>query len=226
LSAESAFERLDLGARSILGRPLVEGERQAFRGYLTLLQKWQRVQRLVGSTEAIWVIDNLFLDSLLFLRALPDDLRSLADLGSGAGFPGLPIKIVRPSLDVLLIESRLRRVSFLSTVVRELGLAGVSIQPGRAEALGGTVAPVDAVVMRCAGDLATIMPSAEALLRPGGVIVVAGPPQPRSTSQGEWVDVESLDPRRSRRFLIYRPAEGRRCESWNTGPARHRPRRL
>src|SRR5688572_4764254 len=106
------LDLLESAGRAILGRPLDQHELAAFGKYLTLLVKWQRVQRLVGSSDPEWIVEHLFLDSLLFLQVLPAELESLADVGSGAGFPGIPIKIVRPDLRVTLIESRQRRVSF------------------------------------------------------------------------------------------------------------------
>ncbi|MBI2014675.1 MAG: class I SAM-dependent methyltransferase, partial [Candidatus Rokubacteria bacterium] len=67
--------------------------------------KWQKTQRLIGSDDPAWIVENLFLDSLLFLRFLPTPVRSLLDLGSGAGLPGIPLKIVRGNLDLVLVES-------------------------------------------------------------------------------------------------------------------------
>ena len=122
---DDAYRALSVGARRILGRALDQSEEGRFDKYLTLLIKWSSVHRLVGWTEPVWIVENLFLDSLLFLKVLPDTVRSLMDLGSGAGIPGVPLKIVRRHLQVTLLEARERRVSFLSTVVRELGLEGM-----------------------------------------------------------------------------------------------------
>jgi len=129
----SALEALTRGAQEILDRPLTGRERNLFVKYLNLLIKWQKSQRLVGSAEPGWIIENLFLDSLLFLGVLPARFGSLLDLGSGAGLPGIPIKIVRPEIQLVLLESRQRRVSFLSSAVRELALERVSVVSGRAE---------------------------------------------------------------------------------------------
>jgi 16S rRNA (guanine527-N7)-methyltransferase len=150
-------------------------------------------------------VDNLFLDSLLFLKVLPASLTSLADVGSGAGLPGIPIKIVRPHLRVVLIESRRRRASFLSAAVRELALPDVRVATVRVEqyVLERPV-PVDAVVMRCAGDLATLARAAAPLIAPGGLLIASGPPQPRPLTAGEWVDVEGVRPGSRRRFAVHR----------------------
>jgi 16S rRNA (guanine527-N7)-methyltransferase len=199
----AALDLLAAGARSILGRELEHHEIESFGKYLALLEKWQRVHRLVGSTDPEWVVENLFLDSLLFLRVLPSDIISVADLGSGAGFPGIPIKIVRSRLAVALIEARQRRVSFLSTVVRELSLTGARVVSGRAQdaPLAGSFS---AVVMRCAGDAEELVSDAERLVVPGGVVVVAGPPAVHELTRGEWVEVPGVRPGLSRRFTVYR----------------------
>jgi 16S rRNA (guanine527-N7)-methyltransferase len=196
---------LAAGARSILGRSLEDRELAAFGKYLDLLHKWQKVHRLVGSAEPGWIVENLFLDSLLFLRVLPADVVSLADLGSGAGFPGIPIKIVRPDLDVVLIESRERRVSFLSAALRELALDRVRVVGGRVETLQTEMVGLfGAVVMRCAGDQNKLRPAAERLLAPGGTVILSGPPARTPLDWGEWVEVPGIKSGRTRLFIVYR----------------------
>ena len=189
-----------------MGRPLTALELGAFDKYLNLLQRWQKSQRLVGSIEPQWVVENLFLDSLLFLQLLPAGLKSLADLGSGAGLPGIPIKIVRPDVVVTLIESRERRASFLAAVVRELRLEQVRVMNARAEQ-AATEEPgsFGAVVVRCAGDLRHVMPVAAKLVAPGGVVVAAGPPATRPLPMGTWCEVAGIREGHTRRFAVYRP---------------------
>jgi len=204
-TVRAAIEVLARRGHAILGRAFEGQELESFTKYLSLLQRWQKVHRLVGSVDPAWVVDNLFLDSLLFLRVLPPTARSVADVGSGAGFPGIPIKIVRPELEMALIESRERRISFLSTVVRELGLTGVRMLSGRAESLAGHFAGAfEAVLMRCAGDAGRLLAIAERLVVPGGVIIVSGSPSSRSSALGELVEVRGIAEDRTRRFMVYR----------------------
>ena len=194
------------GSNRILERALSSQESDAFVRYLDLLTTWQRVHRLVGSIEPQWLIENVILDSLLFLRLLPTDVHSIADLGSGAGMPGIPLKIVRPEMKVTLIESRERRASFLSTVVRELGLRECRVVARRAEDIPREDRGHDAVVMRCAGDLTELVPVAADLVRSGGRVVAAGPPTNRAVRKElaplEWVEVPGV--RASRVFGVYR----------------------
>lgn len=200
---DDAHRDLSGGAREILGRPLSLEQAGQFHKYMNLLNKWSSVHRLIGRTEPRWIVENLFLDSLLFLRVLPENVRSLMDLGSGAGIPGIPLKIVRPHLEVVLLESRERRVSFLASVVRELGLSGVTVVRGRAE----SVAPkyesaFDAVVMRCVGDLDRLSSVAPRFVKAGGYVVASGPPKPGVLKRGEWVRVEGVRPGMTRRFAV------------------------
>lgn len=203
----SALETLlTRGSTRILGRSLSGHEISVFVQYLGLLTKWQRVQRLVGSVDPKWLIENVILDSLMFLRALPASVKSIADLGSGAGLPGIPIKIVNPEIKVTLIESRERRASFLSAAVRELGLLDCRVVVGRAEGVEQADRGYDAVVMRCAGDFVELIPVAAALTRPGGVVIAAGPPATRGARSGgaqfEWVEVDGVTG--VRLFAVYR----------------------
>jgi 16S rRNA (guanine527-N7)-methyltransferase len=153
----------------------------------------------------MWIVEHLFLDSLLFLRLLPSTTRTLVDIGSGAGMPGVPIKIVRSDVEVTLVESRRRRASFLSAVVRELALSQVRVVADRIESrLPEMEGRFDVVVMRCAGDVGEFMPLAGRLLAPQGLVIAAGPPEPRPLSQGEWVVVPGLRSSSTRRFAVYR----------------------
>jgi 16S rRNA (guanine527-N7)-methyltransferase len=167
------------------------------------LLKWQHVHRLVGSADPEWIVEELLLDSLLFLHVLPVGFARLADLGSGAGIPGIPIKIVRRDAEVVLIESRQRRASFLSTVVRELGLAGVLVCNARVEEAPGELAGrFDVVVVRSAGDLGQLMPAARRLLESRGIVVASGPPVPKPLRMGRWVSVAGACPGTVRHFAI------------------------
>jgi len=193
------------GASTILGRPLSGLERGNFEKYLDILLKWQRAHRLVGSSDPVWIVEHLFLDSLLFLRVLPSSVRRLADVGSGAGVPGLPIKIVRSEVEVVLIEARRRRAMFLASAIRAMSLEDASVVEGRLETLGqGARGSFDAVVMRCAGDAESMLPEAATLLRDSGMVIASGPPRPRPLPLGEWITVPGLRAGSSRRFAVYR----------------------
>jgi 16S rRNA (guanine527-N7)-methyltransferase len=158
---------------------------------LEILLKWQRSQRLVGSSDPGWIVERIFLDSLLFVRMLPPVPRQVLDVGSGAGVPGIPLKIVMAETAFTLLEARAKRVSFLSAVVRELALRDCEVVNARLESLRSERAGrYDAVVMRCAGDPTQLCDAALPLLRPGGVVVASGPPRRRRVARGEWREIE------------------------------------
>jgi len=198
------LEALEAGAEAILGRVLTQRERDDFGKYLALLIQWQKAHRLVGSADPMWIVEHLFLDSLLFLKLLPVSPRTLADLGSGAGLPGLPIKIVRRDIEVVLIESRRRRAMFLTSAVRAMKLESVRVLEGRVEDhMSELRGAFDAVVMRCAGDIEVMIPAAAELVSDHGIVIASGPPRPKPLSAGEWVTVPGVRRGTSRRFATY-----------------------
>ncbi len=192
-------------AASVLGRPLNAEELQLFNKYLDLLIKWHKTHRLIGSTDRHWIIENLLLDSLLFLRVLPRSIKTLLDFGSGAGLPGIPLKIVRPEIHLTLLEAKRHRASFLRAVVRELQLRNCEVVNERAETVVAELSGIfDAVVLRCAGSLSTLLPIALRLIRPSGVVVASGPPHPTPLQFGEWASVPGIMQEEPRSFFIAR----------------------
>ena len=193
------------GARRILCRDLTNSEADQFCKYLNLLVKWQGVHRLLGSPDPHWIVERIFLDSLLFLRVLPPDAREVLDVGSGAGVPGIPLKLVIPDLRLTMVESRQRRASFLSTAVRELSLRDVRVIPERLESMVRNGADrFDAVVARCAGDVGYLFELGARLARPGGVVIASGPPKIHPLHVGEWITTPGINSGETRNFALYR----------------------
>ena len=194
------------GAERILGAPLSPGETESFRRYLDVLEAWNRVHRLVGSSDRAWMVENLVLDSLLFLRVLPGSFESILDIGSGAGIPGIPIKIVRPQAALVMAESRRKRASFLASAVRAVGLTNARVFHGRAESIELADPGFEVVVARCAGDPVSILDIGVALAAPHGMVVVAGAPAWRHVPPGtEVARVTTPGGAPTRTFLIRRP---------------------
>ena len=112
---------------------LTENQVSQFEKYLYLIQEHNKVMNLTGITEEEEVYEKHFYDSLLF--SFNEDMEdlSLIDVGSGAGFPGIPLAITYPSLKVTLLEPLMKRCVFLSLVVQELGLQNVEVVNDRAE---------------------------------------------------------------------------------------------
>ena len=108
------------------------------------------------------------LDSLRAATALPEAVRSVLDLGSGAGLPGIPVAIARPDLAVTLAETRHQRIAFLELAVAELELDRVFVHAGRAEDVRG---PVDACLARAFRDAGGSWKAAQRLVSPDGCLV-------------------------------------------------------
>jgi len=138
------------------------------RRYADLLIHRAIPMGLVGPGEASRAWDRHVQDSARALGAIPSAARSAADLGSGAGLPGLVVAIVRPDLRLLLIEPQRRRVAFLEYVIDELGLPNASVVPARAE---DASIVVDVAFARAFGSAAWSWQRALPLLRPGGRLV-------------------------------------------------------
>ena len=112
ISPEEAKRLLEQGAE-VLGTSLSRHQLGQFMDYLDLLCKWNRHINLTGLRYWREIIIKHFLDSLTPLPYLPEESR-LLDLGSGAGFPGLPIKIVRPGQAITLVDGAAKKISFFS----------------------------------------------------------------------------------------------------------------
>jgi len=160
---------------------------------------------MVGSSDPVWIAEELLLDSLVFLRVIPANVGNLVDIGSGAGLPGIPIKIVKPEARMLLVESRQRRASFLKTVVRELDLRDIEVVPGRVLTVpAGWRNVFDAAVARCAGNLDTTMRLGVGFVRTGGSVVLSGPPTPGPVNIGSHTVVH-LPGGKTRNFVVHIP---------------------
>ena len=104
-----------------------------FEQYLHLIQEYNKVMNLTGITEEEEVYEKHFYDSLLFSLNENMGNKKLIDVGSGAGFPGIPLAIAYPSLRITLLEPLMKRCVFLSTVQQTLGLENVEVVCDRAE---------------------------------------------------------------------------------------------
>ena len=100
--------------------------------YLTEWKRWNTKINLTAESDALFVINKHIYESLQYTLAIsPTGL--LADIGSGAGFPGIPIKIILPKLEITLIESQRKRANFLKTAIHSIGLSGIKCVHGRVE---------------------------------------------------------------------------------------------
>ena len=117
-----------------LGICLTEVQREQFDRYYELLVEWNKVMNLTGITDYDEVNLKHFVDSLTIVRVKNmKNVENVIDIGTGAGFPGIPLKIVYPEIKIVLLDSLNKRIKFLNTVIGELGLKNIETLHGRAE---------------------------------------------------------------------------------------------
>lgn len=166
-----------------LGVELTDPQLGAFERYLGLLLEWNRRINLTSITDPARVAVLHFLDSLTCLAASAFPARSrVADVGSGAGLPGIPIAIARPDLRVTLIESVSKKCRFLEAAISTAGLRNAAVSCARAEAAGhdaGLRESFDVVVTRAVADLAVAAELCLPLARLGGAAVMMKGPGAR-----------------------------------------------
>ena len=143
--------------------------------YLDLLVKWNAKINLTSEKTPSEILHRHIFDSLQYARVIsPND--SIIDIGSGAGFPGLPLKIVYPSLALTLVESQMKRCSFLEAVVFNLALQNTRVVNERAE----EILPkprVNVVILRAVSDIKTCLHLAVPFLVKGGKVVLKKEPE-------------------------------------------------
>ncbi|MEK7802279.1 MAG: 16S rRNA (guanine(527)-N(7))-methyltransferase RsmG [Pseudomonadota bacterium] len=123
--------------------------------YKALLIKWSKAINLVSPSTLTDIDARHFNDSLQLLKFIPEDTKTLLDIGSGAGFPGLVLALARPDMSVHLVESDQRKCSFLSAVSRETNIP-VIINNARVEAVDKSIAP-NVITARALADLTTLL---------------------------------------------------------------------
>jgi len=148
-----------------------------FIEYMKELKRWNRAYNLTGLKTEAEIIGKHFLDSLLYLKALPSGKLRLADVGSGAGFPGLPIAIIRPDCIVTLIEPSRKKASFLRNIIRKLSLENVTVKQCRLEE--ESLEPgesYDAIVTRATFSTVQFAETACRMLKTDGLLVISKGP--------------------------------------------------
>ncbi len=141
-----------------------------FEKYLNLLLEWNEKFNLTAITNKDEIEEKHFIDSIELVKFFDLKNKTLIDIGSGAGFPGIPLAIVEPNLKVTLLEATGKRVTFLKEVVKELDLKNVEIIQGRAEELG-TREKYDIVTARAVKELNILLEISFYLVKVGGSFI-------------------------------------------------------
>jgi 16S rRNA (guanine527-N7)-methyltransferase len=124
----------------------------AIQRYMALLLAWNEKINLTAIRDPLEMLYRHFCESMFAAVAVPLQAGRLADVGSGGGFPGLALKIIRPKLQVFLIESNVKKATFLAEVVRELELTDARVLVSRYEELGEEITPLDSACSRALGE--------------------------------------------------------------------------
>jgi len=169
----SDWQHLIRDAANRLGVEIGAAATEKFAVHARELLRWNQKMNLTAITDPAAMALKHFVDAVSALRVLPPGGR-LLDIGSGAGFPGIPLKIVRPALAVTLVDASRRKVSFLTHLIRILALKETAARHVRVEALAADpqyAGRFDVVVCRAFSDLAGFVAAGLPLLAPGGRLV-------------------------------------------------------
>lgn len=158
-----------------IGIELTDSQLNAFETYYDMLIDRNKVMNLTAITEFDEVMDKHFLDSVYLFRSIKLEAEyKLIDIGTGAGFPGIPLKIVFPELKITLLDSLNKRVGFLNDVIDELNLNDIEAIHGRAEDIARDKAyraSYDIAVSRAVANLSTLSEYCLPFVKIGGKFV-------------------------------------------------------
>ena len=178
------LDALRRGARSI-GLDLAPDQVSALARHVDLLLKWNKSVNLTAITDAAEVVEKHVLDSLALAPLVPKG--TLLDAGTGGGFPGLPIRIARPDIEVVLVDSVQKKVAFLKNLLAEMRLSGVRALAVRLEGDPGAegLPRVNSAVARAFAPPAEWLALAEPYVLPGGLaFCMLGPTDAAPQSHG------------------------------------------
>jgi len=190
-----------------LGLPADERPVAQLTQLVLLLTEWAGRINLTGHRDPLQLTAHLVMDAAALSQALPElaSISRLADLGSGAGFPGLPVAILHPDLEVALVESRLKRHHFQREACRKLQLPNVIPILGRSDEI--EVQPSDMVVAQAMAQPAEALELMQPWARPGGWVVL-----PASAGAEEPVIPQGLTGSSLREYVV--PGTGRQRRLW------------
>jgi 16S rRNA (guanine527-N7)-methyltransferase len=120
--------------------------------YMRILRQWNEKLNLTAIRDPLEILYRHFCECMYAAVAVPEGFGRLADIGSGAGFPGIPLKIARPEMQLFLVESNIKKGTFLAEVVRELEISDARVLISRYEELSEELAPLDYVCSRAIGE--------------------------------------------------------------------------
>ena len=158
-----------------IGIEITDEQKEQFDTYHKLLEEWNKVMNLTGITEYDEVVMKHFVDSLSIVKVNGfDNVTSIIDVGTGAGFPGIPLKIVFPEIKITLLDSLHKQIKFLNAVIDELELENIETIHGRAEDFSKKEdyrEQYDLCVSRAVANLATLSEYCLPYVKVGGCFI-------------------------------------------------------
>src|SRR5580704_19575393 len=192
-------------ALSVFAISANEEQIDRIRTYTLLLLKWNQSIGLTSITDPVDIVARHFGESMYATKLLPVENCRLADVGSGAGFPGLALKIACPGIQLTLIESNKKKCAFLSEAVRTLGFADIEIHSERFEQTRPESVQVNIITSRAVGEFKQLLRwSAHALVHRGHLVLWVGAQDSTRiarTSGWSWQPPERI-PDSQRRFIL------------------------
>ena len=173
--------------------------------YMKILLTWNEKMNLTAIRDPLEILYRHFCESMYAATAVPVEKGRLADVGTGAGFPGIPLKIMRPELQVFLIESNMKKATFLAEVLRNIELPETRVLVSRYEELGEEVAPVDIVCSRAVGEFEPFLAwaASERIAAKQVILWIGGRDLDQARRGEEWEWREPIPvPHSLRRYLL------------------------
>lgn len=163
---------------------------EKFESYIKELIAWNEKFNLTSITDPEEIRIKHFEDSLSVLQAIDLKNEKVLDIGTGAGFPGIPLKIARPDIKLTLMDSTKKKTEFLKHIIKALDLSDVKVVWGRAgEVLLGHF---DVVVARAVAKLPKLVPIALTYLKPGGLLIAQKGPEVEEYS-GKIKEIKKIE---------------------------------
>ena len=169
---ERDFRKILIAASAEMGIPLTDIHLALFETYRETLLLWNDKMNLVSLQSDLDLPVRHFIDSLTLLSCIPPGTGTVLDIGSGAGFPAIPVKIVRADLHMTLLEASRKKCSFLKEVIRKLGLKDIAVVNCRLEELveKEKMPSFDLITSRATLKLPELLARGLPLLKPGGIL--------------------------------------------------------
>jgi 16S rRNA (guanine527-N7)-methyltransferase len=173
--------------------------------YMKLLLTWNEKINLTAIRDPLEILYRHFCESMYAAVAVPVENGRLADVGSGAGFPGIPLKIIRPGLHTFLVESNMKKATFLAEVLRTIELPDTKVLVSRYEELGEDLMPLDYACSRAVGEFEPFLAwaASERVATKQVILWIGGRDMDQARRGMEWEWREPIPvPHSLRRYLL------------------------